>query len=196
MLINVTPSEATDEVEAFLEAQRRSWGYLPNYAAAFVSRPEVARGWGALNGAIKDGMDHRRYELATIGAARVLKSTYCNAAHSKFLRDECGDENAMVAIAVGSPDEGLSVEDKAVVELAAKVARDATSITETDIDGMRELGFTDNEVADIVFAAAARAFFTKVIDSFGLQADHQLGEQFDPVVRDALVVGRPIAEPS
>ena len=46
MLINVTPSEATDEVEQYLDAETRSWGYLPNYAAAFVSRPLVVRAMG------------------------------------------------------------------------------------------------------------------------------------------------------
>jgi alkylhydroperoxidase family enzyme len=32
-------------------------------------------------------MDRRRFEIATIAAARALHSTYCTAAHSKFLRD-------------------------------------------------------------------------------------------------------------
>jgi uncharacterized peroxidase-related enzyme len=194
MLINVKPSEATDEVEQFLDAETRSWGYLPNYAAAFVSRPLVVRRWGALNGAIREGMDRRRYEIATIGAARALRSTYCTAAHSKFLRDDCGDEAAMVAIATGTGDDALDEVDRAVLAFAGQVARDATAITEADVEALRQVGLTDEEIGDVVFAAAARSFFTKVLDGFGVQADHQLGEQFEPAVRDQLVVGRPIAE--
>ena len=194
MLINVKPSEATDEVEQFLDAETRSWGYLPNYAAAFVSRPLVVRRWGALNGAIREGMDRRRYEIATIGAARALRSTYCTAAHSKFLRDDCGDEAAMVAIATGTGDDALDEVDRAVLAFAGQVARDATAITEADVEALRQVGLTDDEIGDVVFAAAARSFFTKVLDGFGIQADHQLGEQFEPSVRDQLVVGRPIAD--
>ena len=194
MLIKVTQSEATDEVEEYLSQQTKSWGYLPNYAAAFVGRPDVARAWAALNGAVRAGMDHRRYELATIGAARALRSTYCTAAHSKFLRDDYGDEASMVAIATGTADDVLSVEDNAVVAFAERVARDAASITEAEVEEMRRLGFTDDELGAIVFAAAARSFFTTVLDGFGVQADHRLGEQFDPEVREALVVGRPIAD--
>ena len=192
MLLNVTPSDAADEVERYLAGQERSWGYLPNYAAAYVSRPEVAKGWAVLNGAIRDGMDPRRYEIATIGAARALRSTYCTAAHAKFLRDDCGDERAMIAIA--TDDAALDEVDRAVMTFAAKVARDAASITEVDVDALREVGLTDNEIGDVVFAAAARCFFATVADGFGAQADHQLGEQFDPAVRDAFVVGRPIAD--
>ena len=191
MLINVTPSEATDEVEKYLAGQTKAWGYLPNYANAYVSRPEVARGWAVLNGSIRDGMDPRRYEIATIGAARALRSTYCTAAHAKFLRDDCGDERAMLAIATG---DGLDEVDRAVMTFAGKVARDATAITEADVDALREVGLTDNEIGDVVFAAAARCFFATVADAFGAEADHQLGEQFEPAVRDAFVVGRPIAE--
>jgi uncharacterized peroxidase-related enzyme len=194
MLINVTPSEATDEVEKYLAGQTKAWGYLPNYATAYVSRPEVARGWAVLNGSIRDGMDPRRYEIATIGAARALRSTYCTAAHAKFLRDDCGDERAMVEIATGEADGGLDEVDRAVLTFAGRVARDAASITSADVDALRQVGLTDNEIGDVVFAAAARCFFATVADAFGAEADHQLGEQFEPAVRDGLVVGRPIAD--
>jgi uncharacterized peroxidase-related enzyme len=193
MLIHPTPSDDKDAVERFLSAQERSWGYPPNYAGAFVGHPAVAEGWAALNGAIRGGMDHRRYEIVTIGAARALRSTYCTAAHSKFLRDECGDEAAMVAIATGDEAEALDDVDRAVLVFAGQVARDASTITERDVDALRQVGLTDNEIGDVVFAAAARAFFTKVVDAFGAEPDHQLGEQFDPDLRDAMVVGRPIA---
>ena len=192
MLINLTPSEATEDVEKYLAGQTASWGYLPNYANAYVSRPEVARGWAILNGSIRDGMDPRRYEIATIGAARALRSTYCTAAHAKFLRDDCGDEPAMLAIA--TDDAALDEVDRAVMAFAAKVARDAASLSEADVDALRRVGLSDNEIGDVVFAAAARCFFATVADAFGAQADHQLGEQFEPAVRDAFVVGRPIAE--
>jgi uncharacterized peroxidase-related enzyme len=195
VLINVNRSGAADEVDEYLAQQTASWGYLPNYAAAFVSRPDIARAWAALNGAIRGGMDLRRYEIATIGAARALRSTYCTAAHSKFLRDDCGDEAAMIAIATGREPDALDAVDRAVLAFAEQVARDAASITEADVDALREVGLSDDEIGDVVFAAAARSFFTKVVDAFGAPADHQLGEHFPAEVRDALVVGRPIAEP-
>jgi uncharacterized peroxidase-related enzyme len=194
MLINVNPSDDTEEVERYLAQQERSWGYLPNYAAAYVSRPAVARGWAVLNGAVREHMDPRRYEIATIGAARALRSTYCTSAHAKFLRDDCGDERAMVAIATGQADEALDEVDRAVLAFAGKVARDAASITEADVDALRRVGLTDDEIGDVVFAAAARCFFATVADAFGAEPDHQLGEQFEPEVRDGLVVGRPIAD--
>ena len=45
-----------------------------------------------------------------------------------------------------------------------------------------------------ILAVAARAFFTKTLDAFGVQADAQLGEMFDPDVRQQVTVGRPFAD--
>ena len=41
------PDESTvsDEVAEWYERQRGAWGYLPNYAAAFATRPDVAEAW-------------------------------------------------------------------------------------------------------------------------------------------------------
>ena len=193
MFIETIPEDsAVGALAEFYQQQRRAWGFLPNFAEAFSTRPEVARAWSLLNKAVRDGMDRRRFEIATIGAARALNSTYCTAAHAKFLRDECGDELTVIAIAADPSGDGLDEQDRAVYNFAGKVARDASSIQQHHIDGLHELGLSD--VADIDFAAAARSFFTRVLDGLGAQLDVQTAETFAPEILASLVVGRPVAE--
>ena len=139
-------------------------------------------------------MDRRRFELATIAAARAYRSTYCMAAHCKFLRDDCDDESTMRAVAADPSGADLDATDRAVMDFATQVARDASSITAADVQQLRDHGLSDPEIVDVVLAAAARAFFTKVLDALGVQADVQLGEMFDPEVRRQVTVGRPIAD--
>ena len=176
------------------QQQRAAWGFLPNYAAAFATRPEVAQAWNKLIKAVGAGMERRRFELATIAAARACHSTYCMAAHCKFLRDVCSDDLTMRAIAADPTGAELDATDRAVMDFATHVARDASSITAPDVQRLRDHGLSDPEIVDVVFAAAARAFFTKVLDALGVQADVQLGETFDPEVRQQVTVGRPIAD--
>ena len=193
MLINPVNEAVPDEVREWFEEQTARWGYLPNYAAAFASRPDIARAWTALNVAVRDGMDRRRFELATIAAARALRSTYCTTAHSKFLRDACNDEATMLAIAEDPEGGSLDLTDQAVMAFARKVAVDAASISQRDVEAMRAVGLTDNDIADVVFAAAARSFFAKVLDGVGAETDHQLGDAFEPAIAARMTVGRPIA---
>jgi alkylhydroperoxidase family enzyme len=86
----------------------------------------------------------------------------------------------------------LSEVDVAVMELAERVVDDATSIGERDLTPLRELGLTDDEIMDVVLAAAARCFFSKTLDGIGVLPDASYGE-LDADLREALVVGRPIA---
>jgi uncharacterized peroxidase-related enzyme len=184
---------AEGDVAEYYAGQRAAWGFLPNYAPAFSSRPDVARAWNALNGAVRGGMDRRRFEIVTIAAARARRSTYCTAAHSAFLRDVCDDDAAVQAIAEHPDGEGLSAQDRAVYAFAHQVATDAAAVDQQDVDALRALGLSDADVADVVFAAAARCFFTAVLDGLGTQLDEQTARTFAPALLQAMVVGRPVA---
>ncbi len=162
-----------------------------NYERAFEKRPEVYAAWARLNGSIKASMDPRRYELATLAAARRLRSSYCALAHGSVLLERFGE--AVDAIALDYRSAGLDPVDVAVMELAERVVDDATSIAGADLQRLRDLGLTDEEIMDVVLAAAARCFFSKTLDALGVRADARY-HQLDPKVREALVVGRPIAE--
>jgi uncharacterized peroxidase-related enzyme len=188
----VSEDAAQGDLAEYYRRQRHSWGFLPDYAGAFSTRPDVASAWDRMNSAVRDGMDRRRFEIATIAAARAMRSTYCTAAHSKFLRDECGDEATMRAIAEQPDGSSLDATDRAVYEFASKVAADASEVDQADVDRLKEEGgLTDADVADVVFAVAARSFFTRVLDGLGAQLDHQTAEALPADLRDAMVVGRP-----
>lgn len=195
MFIDAVPEEdATGALADYYRQQRATWGFLPNYAGAFSHHPDVAQAWNTLNVTIREGMDRRRFEVATIAAARTLRSTYCTAAHSTFLRDVCGDEETMRAIAAEPSGAALSPQDRAVYEFAAKVAANAASVGQSDVDQLRAVGLSDADIADVVFAAAARSFFARVLDGLGAQLDARTAETFSPDVRESMIVGRPVAE--
>jgi hypothetical protein len=54
------------------------------------------------------------------------------------------------------------------------------------------LGLADEEIGDVVFAAAARCFFSKTLDALGVEPDAKYND-LEPGVRDVLTVGRGIA---
>jgi uncharacterized peroxidase-related enzyme len=188
----VPEDQATGAVAAMYETDRQTFGDLPNLTKAFALRPDVYAAWLQLNAAIKSNMELRRYELATLGAARRLRSSYCALAHGSILLDKFLSAEAVQAVATGAPTDELDDVDTAVVELADKVAADATAVTEGDFDRLRALGLTDAEILDVVLAAAMRSFFSKVLDGVGAEPDAKFA-QLDPELRDALTVGRPIA---
>ncbi len=190
--------ETTDESEAqgaladWYASQRKSWGFLPDYAGCFSHRPGVAAAWSALNLTIRGEMERRRYELVTMAAARELRSTYCTVAHASFLRDVCGDDESVRTVASHPDGSSLSVQEAAAYGFAAKVARDASSVDESDVEALRAVGLSDADISDIVLAVGARAFFATVLDGLGARLDPAIADTFEPQVLEAMVVGRPV----
>jgi uncharacterized peroxidase-related enzyme len=141
--------------------------------------------------AIKKEMDLRRFELATVAAARRLRSSYCTLAHGSVLLDEFMAPEEVRAVVDDYHRATLEPVEVAIMDLADKVAQDATTVAEEDINRLREFGLSDGEIADVVLAASARCFFSKTLDALGAEPDAKY-VQLDPGVRDALTVGRPI----
>jgi uncharacterized peroxidase-related enzyme len=188
----VPEATPTGAVAEMYEIDRNTFGHLPNFTQAFSLRPEVYAAWRQLNGAIKAEMDLRRYELATVAAARRLCSSYCTLAHGSVLIDKFLDPEAVRAVVDDYRTADLEPVEVAVMDLADKVAHDATSVTQEDVDRLRGLGLTDGEIFDVVLAAAARCFFSKTLDAVGAAPDAKYSE-LDPGIRDTLTVGRAIA---
>jgi len=159
-----------------------------NYENAFEQRPDVYAAWRQLVTSIKANMDERRYELVTLAAAQRLKSSYCSLVHGTLLRDQLG-ENVLAILR--DRVETLSEVDVAVMELAEQIVDDATA-SDAKRERLRELGLTDDEIMDVVLTATARCFFSKTLDGLAVLPDAE-HEALDPDLRDALVVGRPIA---
>ena len=101
-----------------------------------------------------------------------------------------------MAIAQGREGDVLNEADAAIVRFARRVAGDASRITAGEVAALKEIhGFSDAEVFDIATIAAARAFFTKVLDALGSEPD--LGfMKVERELRQALTVGRPISHRS
>lgn len=183
---------ADGDVAELYDADRARLGYVANYTRLFAHRPAAYAAWQQLIAAISGTMDLRRYELVTLAAARELRSSYCVLAHGKVLTEKFFDDATVAALAVDHRSAGLEPVDVAVMDLAEKVARDASSVTREDVDRLRELGVDDAGILDIVLAAAARSFFSKTLDALGAEPDSAFSA-LDPSLREQLTVGRPIA---
>jgi uncharacterized peroxidase-related enzyme len=185
----------SEQARPMYERQRAHYGYVPNYAKVFCHRPEVMERWAALLAAIKRPMDKRRFELATFAAARALRSTLCTLAHGKALTEFFSVEDVR-ELGAGRVPASLTNAEVALMAFAHQVALDASAVTFADIERLRAHGFGEAEIFDIAATAAGRAFFSKVIESLGVETDPPFREM-QSSLRAALTVGRPLdfAEP-
>lgn len=188
----IPEGQAAADVKKMYEENRAEFGYLPNYVKAFSLRPQVMEAWGQFLGTLHRDMDARRYELVTLAAARALESTYCMLAHGSVMLKEICSSEQLTRIAQDYQSADLTPAEVAMMAFAEQIVRDATAITQAHIDALRQHGFTDSEIFDIITTAAARCFFSKALDALGAEPDKAY-LALDENLRQALTVGRPIS---
>ncbi len=188
----VPEEEASTPTAELYEEDRKSWGYVPNFTRTFALRPEVYRAWQQLGATIKSSMDLRRYELATVAAAAALRSSYCTLAHGRILAEEFMPPADVIQLLMDRGSAPLDDVERGVVALAEKVALGADEVSQADIDALRAGGLADEEIFDVILAAAARCFFSKALDATGTPPDAAFQAMEPSGLRDALTVGRPI----
>ena len=169
------PRNAKGEARAMYARQQAKYGYVPNYAKVFCHRPEIMGLWAELQKGIRRHIEPRRFELVTFAAAHALRNTYCCLAHGKALTKFLPADDVR-AIADDPRCAALTAAETAMIEFARKVAVDAASVTAEDVVSLERHGFTAAEIFDIAAAAAARAFFTKLVDALGAEPDASLRE--------------------
>jgi alkylhydroperoxidase family enzyme len=153
--------------------------------------------WAELQAVLKEPMDEKTYWLVSLAAAMAGGSSYCSLAFGSKLANKYYTVAELSAIIRDDPENPLTRAERLIVRLARKVSTDACicqskcAVTVEDIATLGEAGISDAQVFDIVAAAAARSFFSKVPNALGVLADAALGDIGEPPV-SLLAVGRAV----
>ena len=187
-MIVIPPAEsnAAGHVAAMYADDLESDGFVFAHTKAMAINPEAHEAFEALIRAIVPSIGVRNYELATLGAARGIRSQHCLLAHGrKTLRANAMDEEQLRRAAVDYRDADLSPADVAVMAYAEKLSTDAASMTDADSQELRDLGFSDRQIVDITLAAAARNYFSRTLQALAVPLDEVPG--LSPALTEALL---------
>jgi alkylhydroperoxidase family enzyme len=176
----------TPEASPLYEADAQRLGYIANYTRVFALAPAIQAGWLQLATAVRDGMDARRYQLATLVAARRLRSRYCTLAYAAALSDAHFDAGALTAVVADRDHSPLDAAEIAVLDFAEAIAADPSAATPAGIDRLRAHGLSDGDIFHVVAAVAIRRFFTAVLAATHTGPD-DVYDRLDPALRAALL---------
>jgi uncharacterized peroxidase-related enzyme len=191
-IATVPVEQCSGLVKKMYSKQQASWGFVPNYAKVFSQRPELMKAWAVLLRCLEESVDEQTFNLVTLAASQALGSSYCALAYGKKLQSNDFCERHLADIIKNDSSEHLDPAKRAMMQLAKKVVENSTSISQSDINELRTLGYADDTIFDIVAIASARCFFAKLVDSLGVRPDSHF-QTMPATLRDALCVGRPIS---
>ena len=159
----------------------------------FTARPDLLPAYTEFYKKVLDGfsLTMREWRLITLVAAKHIPSTYCAHVYSKQLTEHLGSKDAVLAVQRDFRNAGLSEKDVEMLAYAEKIARDASRIAQSDIDRLRKVGFTDQQICDIALCAAFRCFVSRFFDALGAGPEAAFIDD-DEEFRTAMTVGKKI----
>jgi len=96
-------------------------------------------------------------------------------AHAEFLRQEGGDDLAVEQVKSDWREMELTQAEYAMLEYAEKLTLTPSSMTQADVQKLRDTGWSDRDILDIVHVCAYFNFRVRVVDGLGLEvADWQI----------------------
>ena len=144
-----------------LDAVRKQLGVVPNMFRLIAQSPAALQGFVANNGALARTLDVKTRERIALAVAQVNGCDYCLSAHSYL-----GLNLAKITpeeIALNRKGASGDTKANAAVGFAAKVVRERGQITAADLVTVREAGFGDGEIVDIL-AVTAENIFTNLLN--------------------------------
>lgn len=168
-LETIREEDATGTVAESYAADRARLGFVMSATACWTARPDLLPAWEAFYAEVKANfsLSPRDWRLITFIAAKQVPSTYCSMVYGRMLTDDLGSRDKVLAVQADFRSAGLGERDTAMLAYAEAVARDASRVTDRDIDALRAAGFRDVQIADIALCAALRCFMARFFDATG-----------------------------
>ncbi|QIG40265.1 carboxymuconolactone decarboxylase family protein [Microbacterium sp. 4R-513] len=187
MIVTPPPLEGAEgHVAEMYDADLASDGFVFSHTRAMAVNPEAHTAFEALIRAVVPSIGVRNYELATLAAARAIRSPHCLLMHGrKTLRAGAMDEEQLERVARDYTEAGLGDADVAVMRFAERLSTDAASMTDADSQELRDVGFTDRQIVDIALAAAARNYYSRALQALAVPVEDVPG--LSPELAEALL---------
>ncbi len=169
-------SELPDDIRQRIDAVAEKSGFVPNVFLALAHRPEEFRAFFAFHDTLMDkpdGLSKAEREMIVVATSAVNDCVYCVVAHGAILRIRAKNPFVADQLAVNPTEAGLSERERHLVDFALRVAEHSGTITDGDVDQMRERGFTDDEIWDIAAITAFFAMSNRLANAFSIRPNDE-----------------------
>jgi uncharacterized peroxidase-related enzyme len=161
--------------DRLLAVQEKS-GFVPNVFLVLAHRPEEFRAFFAFHDALMEkesGLTKAEREMIVVATSNANQCQYCVVAHGAILRIRA--KNPLIAdqVAVNYRKADITPRQKAMLDFAMKVSREAGGIEEADFAALREHGFSDEDAWDIGAVAAFFALSNRMANLTGMRPNDE-----------------------
>lgn len=158
------PDQVPADSKPTLDTFTRNLGFTPNMLATFAKSPIAFNAWATLRGSLSKALDLKTREIIGLAISEVNGCNYCLRSHSyaanmaKLPADE---------IILARKGHATDPKRDAAVQFARKIIEVRGQVSESDLKAVRDAGYTDANLMEIVALVAMYSltnFFNNVFD--------------------------------
>ena len=154
-------AELPEDIRSRIETVQEKSGFVPNVFLALAHRPDEFRAFFAHHDALMErdsGLSKAEREMIVVATSAANECQYCVVAHGAILRIRA--KNPLIAdqVAINYRKADITARQRAMLDFAMKVSREAATVGEEDFSRLREHDFSDEDIWDI---GAIAAFFAQ-----------------------------------
>ena len=154
--------------------------FTPNFFRVWAASPESLKGiWPVMNHILTSGRVGRRLKEMIFVTISSLKSChYCEAAHHAFCLSIGVKPEQIDRLIKNYTAETDDPREKAAIDFAVKLAKDSHSSSEQDFQTLRELGFDDEEIMEIIAMSGMAVFYNHLANATKINIDKGFQSKF------------------
>ena len=160
---------ALEDLPADLQARivevQSKTGFIPNVFLVLARRPDEFRAFFAYYDALMlrdGGLSKAEREMIVVATSAANACPYCVVAHGAVLRIYAKNPILADQIAVNYRHADITPRQRAMLDFSVKMARRPEEIEESDLEVLREEGFSDEDIWDIGAIAALFAMSNRL----------------------------------
>lgn len=159
------PEQVPTESKSTLDAFAKNIGFTPNMMAAFAQSPIAFNAWATLLGSLSKALDVKTRDSIGLAVSEVNGCDYCLGVHS-FTAEHMARMPAD-DILLARKGHASDTKRDAAIQFARKVIETRGKVGDADVQAVRDAGYTDANVMEIVALVAMYSltnFFNNVFD--------------------------------
>jgi len=113
-------------------------------------------------------LTRRQHEMIATVVSVTNRCYYCSTSHLEFLRRVTLDDMLVEALRIDYRTAPIDDHDRAMLDYAAQVTRNASGVTDDHHQQLRAAGFDDRGILQITLIAAWFNYINRVADALGV----------------------------
>ena len=158
-------NELPEDIKQRILAVQEKAGFIPNIFLALAHRPDEFRAFFSYHDALmekSEGLTKAEREMIVVATSGINQCIYCVVAHGAILRIR--EKNPLIAdqVATNYRKADVTAKQSLMLDFAVKISQQANEVGESDLQTLRDNGFSMEEIWDIGSIAALFALSNRL----------------------------------